>query len=398
MNTPQFHGAKGDGADETRQLQSWFDSGGGQGAGRFRYESLTILGNTSIEGIGTRGLTLYSPITTATKIANRTTVSPGDQPRIDRNIRFTNVVLEGDAKAPIGPGIGCFDFTGVDTLTFERCVFRGHRHFVIVLSNNARVRITDCLIDDWGVREPYSGPFGQREAGTAIFGWTPNYDVVIRRTLLRNGRGGGIWIDREGEGLIVEDCVVDGASEFAFDGMPRKSRVRRNRWRHIRRDDPSGHGAEIQGEDFEYSHNEAFDCDGAGHYFTDVRYCRIEDNRASFCNQGDPRWSPMSGAYIFRTASADLASRGVSFARNYARMSANRNPEHAVSFVNFSGNPQSLVSDFTPSDNDLSDAWRGGAVGVYPDARGVFEDTSIAKRLAEVPLSAAAVTKELEDA
>ena len=368
MSTPADFGAvPGRDVDSTAALQLWLDSRGDHKLDTYyRHDgTLNPRSNTYIEGIGRHKCGLYSPLTTAGKMWAQGI----------SGVTFSNMSFLGDAGTPIGDHVGCYDFHESSDIVFDDCLFLGHRHFVIVASLCNDLVIDDCVFDDWGVREPYTGPPGHREAGTAIFCWQPCNDVAVRNTVLRNGYGIGMWFDAGGRGLTVEDCVVDGASEAGIVGLPRGARVRRNKWLHIRRHDVSGHGCEGQGEDFEYVGNESADCDGAGHYFTDVRHARIEDNRTRQCNQGAPQYLPQSGAYIFRTATADpaRAATDVSFCRNVAEPDRSI---HACSFVNYSGNPASVVTGFAAHDNDCGhpNEWAGGIVGLYGDPFGARPD------------------------
>ena len=343
-------------------------------AGIFKHDMLYVSGNTELIGAGMYQTTLYCPATTTSKMQNRNPVFLGDGNRIDKRIIFRDLCLAGDPKAPIGTGIGCFDWLGIEDLRFVNCRFVGHRHFVHVPTNCDGILFDGCIFDDWGVLGKYSGPPGGREAGTAVFGWQPNWNVTFRNCLFKNGAGGGIWLDAGGGAALLEDLEFDRVSEFGVCGLPEGTLVQRITGRNVTRDDVSGHLFEIGGKHYRISEVDVADCDGVGVYLTDAQDVEITDVTATRCNQGDPAARAMSGCIIMRTADPDPAksSRGVSLKRVTARC-PDRCTEHALSMVNFSGNPKALMQmPAMPEFDSGAPAQWVSPVGYYPSKSGVI--------------------------
>lgn len=393
MPTPYDFGAVGDGVtDDTLAMQDWLNAiegAAGYGrAGTFVCSSTILIGGgTTIYGAGKGSFiikTLPGVAQNFGLLTNKNQVAAGNINWVDKNIAIYGVCFEGDETST--DAVNSFvDFVGVDGLIIRDCLFQHRYKDCLILVNNNDLTVDNNEFFDWGTRIPYLTPgAGTFVGGMAIFCQGPNYNGKIINNYIHDAvgpgldcGGGGIWLPISsnigpvlpiGDFFICSGNTIKNVVEAGIAGTPTGSEVCNNIINYVHLVDVSGHGVEMQGDNYIFTGNNIQVCDNACAYFFNPVNVLISDNIFNLPNQ----IGSIIGAL---TIASFLPAAGVgAFAPHNVVISNNQmsgtdgNGHSAIAFYNGNSDPSLLMTNIHVVDNNFGPvvSWIGTPIIYLP--------------------------------
>lgn len=286
--TPYDFGAIGSGvADDFLPLQQWFDYIPGHGGVGFLPKGIFATtrvvqpsGGTTIWGSGLDGIIKTMPgiAQDYPLLVNKNIVSSGDA-RIDIGIKFFNCSFQGSPGAAVHDFI---DFIGVDDLTFQHCAVSGRERDLVVLANCINYHVDFNHLYNFAQNPPVAPGWA---GGNAVFCLTPCYNGTITYNQIANG-GIGIWMPASpGYGCTVQGNMIQTVQEAGIVGSPPLSNISGNMIVNVTRVDVSGHGCEMQGNNYSFYGNQIQLCDATCAFFGNITNVQITGNNFNLPNQ-----------------------------------------------------------------------------------------------------------------